>query len=96
LKENVFEKLNNPSDDQKKFALRMHCFIVEKRDGRIKARAVADGRTQQKYMEEEMYLPTMWLESIMLSKLIDAYEKHHVRTVDIKGAFLKAKVPDDL
>jgi hypothetical protein len=26
-------------------AIRVHCFSVEKRDGRIKARAVADGRT---------------------------------------------------
>ncbi len=96
LKENVFEKLNEPSDNQNKLALRMHCFIGEKRDGRIKERAVADGRTQEKYMEEETYLPTVRLESIMLSTLIDAYEKRHVRTVDIKGAFLKAKVPDDL
>jgi len=96
LKENVFEKLNEPSDNQNKLALRMHCFIGEKRDGRIKERAVADGRTQEKYMEEETYSPTVRLESIMLSTLIDAYEKRHARTVDIKGAFLKAKVPDDL
>jgi hypothetical protein len=74
----------------------VYCFIVEKRDGKIKARAVADGRTQEKYMEEETYSPTVRLESIMLSTLIDANEKRHVRTVDIKGAFLKAKVPVDV
>jgi len=96
LKENVFEKLNEPNSTQKKSALRLHCFIIKKRDGKIKARAVADGRTQERYMEEETYSPTVRLESIMLSTLIDAYEKRHVRTVDIKGAFLKAKVPDDL
>jgi hypothetical protein len=96
LKENVFETLNEPNSIQKKSALRLHCFIIEKRDGKIKARAVADGRTQERYMEEETYSPTVRLESIMLSTLIDAYEKRHVRTVDIKGAFLKAKVPDDL
>jgi len=43
-----------------------------------------------------MYSPTMRLESTMLSTLIDAFEKHHVRTVDIKEAFLKAKVPDNM
>jgi hypothetical protein len=32
----------------------------------------------------------------MLSSLIDACEKRYVRTIDIKGAFLKAKVPEDL
>jgi hypothetical protein len=26
--------------------------------------------------------------------MIDAYEQRHVITVDIKGAFLKAKVPE--
>jgi hypothetical protein len=66
LKENVFEKLNEPNNDQKKSALRMHCFIIEKQDGKIKARAVADGRTQERYMEEETYSPTVRLESIML------------------------------
>jgi hypothetical protein len=47
-------------------------------------------------MEEETYSPMVRLESIMLSSLIDAYERRHVRTVDIKGAILKAKVADDL
>jgi hypothetical protein len=29
MKEKVFEKLNDPSGDQKKSALCMHCFIIE-------------------------------------------------------------------
>jgi hypothetical protein len=76
--------------------LRIHCFLTEKRDGRIKARAVADGRTQQRYTMEETYSPTVKLESIMLCTLIEALEGRYVATVDIKGAFLKAKVPDDM
>lgn len=32
-------------------------------------------------------------DSIMPSSLIDAYEQKDVITIDIKGAFLKAKVP---
>jgi hypothetical protein len=47
-------------------------------------------------MEEETYSPTVHLESTMLSTLIDAYKQHHVWTVDIKGAFLKGKVPDNV
>jgi hypothetical protein len=74
----------------------MHCFIVEKRDGRIKARTVADGRSQERYMNEETHSPMVRLESIMLCSLIDAYERRYVRTINIKGAFLKAKVLDDL
>ena len=74
----------------------IHCFVIEKRDGRIKARAVADGRSQQRYTEEETYSPTVKLESIMLNAFIDAHEGRHVAAVDIKGAFLKAKVPEHL
>jgi hypothetical protein len=31
----------------------IHCFGIEKRDGRFKAQAVADGRSQQRYTEKE-------------------------------------------
>ncbi len=46
LTEEVFQELKQPAIEQKRKALFIHCFVVEKRDGRIKARAVADGRTQ--------------------------------------------------
>jgi len=92
----VFAHLKKPTTEQIKKALRIHCFLTEKRDGRVKARAVADGRLQVRYMEEETYSPTVKLESIMLCSLLDALEKRHVVTMDIKGAFLKADVPDDL
>jgi hypothetical protein len=95
-KEDVFEEVKNLTDTQMKKALRIHCFVVEKRDGRIKARAVTDGRSQVRNTEEETYSPTVKLESIMLNAFIDAHEGRHVATVDIKGAFLKAKVPDQM
>jgi hypothetical protein len=33
----VFALAENLADEQKKNALRIHCFLTEKRDGRIKA-----------------------------------------------------------
>ena len=96
LAEKVFAYIKNPTPEQIRQALRIHCFLTEKRDGRVKARAVVDGRSQIRYNEEETYSPTVRLESIMLSSLIDAMEHRYVATIDIKGAFLKAKVPDDL
>jgi hypothetical protein len=96
LQLNVFTFMPNPTKEQMRKALRVHCFLTEKRDGRIKARAVADGRSQIRCKEEETYSPTVKLESIMLCSLIDALEKWHVVTIDIKEAFLKAHVPDDL
>jgi hypothetical protein len=52
LNENVFKMISKPTNEQKLKALRIHGFIVEKRDGRVKGRAVADGRTQIQYKEE--------------------------------------------
>ncbi len=46
IKEAVFEAILLPNEEQKRNALKVNCFIVEERDGRIKARAEADGRTQ--------------------------------------------------
>jgi hypothetical protein len=51
---------------------------------------------QQRYTEEETYSPTVKLESIILNAFIDAHEGRSVATVDNKGAFLKAKVPENL
>lgn len=96
VKKGVFKKVNNPTVEQTQKALRMHCFATEKQDGRIKARAVADGRTHVRYMEEETYSPTVRLESIMLTSLVDAVERRYVKIIDIKGAFLKASVPKNL
>jgi hypothetical protein len=66
-----------------KSALIIHCFVDEKRDGRIKARAVADGQSQQRYMGEETNSLKVKLESIILDVFIDAHEGQSVTTVDI-------------
>jgi hypothetical protein len=79
VKEKVFEKVQEPTIEQMRDALTIHCFVVEKRDGRIKARAVADGRSQKGYMEEETYSPTVKLESIILNAFVDAHEGRNVK-----------------
>jgi hypothetical protein len=92
----VFEEIRNHTSEQIKKALMIHCFVVEKKDGRIKARAMADGRSQVHYTEEEIYSPTVNLESVILNAFVDAHEGRYVATVDIKGAFLKAKVSKEM
>ncbi len=37
IDQKVFEQIINPTEEQKRRALRIHCFMTEKRDGRIKA-----------------------------------------------------------
>jgi len=54
IKEKVVEAVFNSSEEQYKNVLHMHCFVVEKRDGWIKARAFAGGLFQRRYLEEEV------------------------------------------
>ena len=74
-------------------------FIVEKRDGRIKARTVANGSKQRTWMsKEDAASPTVMLESVMLSAIIDAKEGREVAVVDIPNAFVQTanvKLKDD-
>jgi hypothetical protein len=67
--------------------------IVEKRNGQVHARAVADGskeRTQPGYKKEDGASPTVATNSIMITTAINAHEQPNVATIDIPGAFLHA------
>jgi hypothetical protein len=82
-------------DQQLKDCLRLITVIKEKRCGKIKGRAVADGRPQRNYIpREEAASPTVSLESLILSLMIDAHEGRDVATADVAGAFLKGDMPD--
>jgi len=70
-------------------------FIKEKRCGRIKARACADGRPQRLlYDKSEASSPTVKTESVFLTAVIDAQEGREVAVYDIPGAFLHSTLPD--
>jgi hypothetical protein len=84
------------SKEERAGALKYLMYLKEKRDGRIKGRGCADGRKQRAYIPKaEASSPTATLMAIMLTCMIDAYEKRDVATVDIPGAFLQAKVPEE-
>jgi hypothetical protein len=58
---------------EKKRAMESLIFLVEKRDGRVKARACANGSTQRDYInKEDAASPTAAVESILLTATIDA------------------------
>ena len=76
---------------QRKSALRAINLIKEKRCGRLKGRTVADGRSQKSlYDKSETASPTVATDPLMVSIIIDAFEKRDVATADIAGAYLKA------
>ena len=86
---------SNLTEEQKKQAIGSLIFLKEKRDGRIKGRACANGSTQRTLCaKEDAASPTVSVEAVLMSCVIDAKEKRHVATTDIPGAFLHADMND--
>lgn len=81
--------------EEKRAALHYLMFLAKKRCGRIKGRGCADGRKQRAYTsKEDASSPTVAIEALMLSCVIDAKEHRDVATVDLPGAFMQADMPD--
>ena len=87
---------NSLTKEQRKKALEMVNIIAEKRCGKLKGRSCADGSQQRKYLapEESVASPTVSLESIISTLIIDAYEQRCVGIFDIPGAYLHTPVPE--
>ena len=76
-------------------ALRAVNLIKEKRDGGLKGRTCANGRSQRgMYEKSETSSPTISSEALFISLMIDAHEKRDVATADVAGAYLHADMPD--
>jgi hypothetical protein len=81
------------SRQEKKAALEYLMFLKKKRCRRIKGQGCANGRKQQAYTsKEDASLPTVSIEALMLSCVINAKEKRDVTTVNIPGAFMQANM----
>ena len=81
--------------DQKKASLAYLMFLKKKRCGMIKGRGCADGRKQRlSTKKEDASAPTVAIESVMLSCVIDAKEGRDVATCDIPGAFMQADMDE--
>ena len=66
-----------------------------KKNGTVKTRACADGRKQRLYIsKEESTSPTIHLESILITFLINAAEGRDIATADITGAYLFVSMKD--
>jgi len=79
---------------EKKRATESLIFLVEKRDGRVKARIVANCSTQRSYVpKEEAASPTALTDSIIITGVIDAKQKRDVIILDIPNAFVQTTIP---
>jgi hypothetical protein len=84
------------STNQKKGALESLMFLKEKRDGTIKGRTCADGRTQHETAEPGAATsPTVSLEYVLITSTIETYEGREV-AVDIPGAYLSADMDEEV
>ena len=88
---------NTLTDKQKREALKLLMCLKEKRNKDVKGRGCADGRKQRNhYDKDEATSPTVALESVLLTSVIDAHERRDVAVVDIPGAFLQTDMDDDV
>ena len=78
---------------QKDTILELHMSLKEKRDGMIKGGTIAGGNKQHDYIsKEDASSPTVTVESVLLSSIIDAEEDRDVITIDIPNAFIQKRV----
>ncbi len=86
------------SQDQLKKVVRSHMFLKEKfEDGtfvKLKARLVADGRTQDRTLYSDYLSPTAKTRSVMTCLKLAAVKDWKCMKVDISGAFLCAKIDE--
>jgi hypothetical protein len=81
------------SQVQRQTVLESYMFLKQKRDGKIKGRIVAGGNKQRDYIsKEDASSPTVALEAVILSCIIDAEEGRDVAVVDIQNAFVQTRV----
>ena len=65
-------------------------FLKEKQDGRIKGRTCVNGAPQREYIrKEDAASPTVMTDLVFITSVIDAYDRRHVATYDLPGAFLQ-------
>jgi len=90
----------NPSkitNDEKRRALEAVNLIKKKRCGKIKGRTCADGSKQKRFLKhgESISSPTVSLEAIVGTLLIDVHKDRDVAIFDVPGAYLQAEMPKE-
>jgi hypothetical protein len=91
----VFKPFNvsELTQQEKQRAMDSLIFLVQKDDGRIKARTCANGSIQRDYInKEEASSPTALTEAIMMTAAIKADENRDVMTADIPNAFVQTEM----
>ena len=87
--------INELINKEKKMALNLLVIVKKKRSGKIKGRIVADSSKQRTTVSrEDAASPTIQLESLIISFLIDSKENRNFTISDVVGAFFLAEMKD--
>ena len=88
-----YEELTD--EDKQKGTLEAVTVVKQKRCGKIKGRTCADGSKQRRYLKEfeSVASPTLSMDGLIGSLLIDVYEERDVATCDVPGAHLHPELP---
>jgi hypothetical protein len=82
---------------EKNKALESLIFLKEKKDGTIKGRACADGRKQRVDAKKgDATSPTVSIEAVLITAVIDAKEERDVAVIDIPLAFVQTEMDDEV
>ena len=91
----VGQKASSLTSSQQKAALQYLIFLKEKHCGKVKAWGCANGHKQCLYKtKDETSSPTMNVEALFITCLIDAMEGREVMTCDIPGAFMRSEMDE--
>ena len=83
---------NSITAEEEKDALEAISLIKQKRSGVVKGRMCANGSKQRQFLGlyESVASPTISLEAILATLIIDAYEGRSIAVFDVPGAYLHA------
>ena len=77
-------------------SLRAISLIKEKMYGKLKGRTCADGSPKICYIpKQDVSTPTIYLEYLFTSIIIDAHEERYVDIFDVPRAYLNADMPKE-
>ena len=83
------------TQSEKRKAMEALMFLTEKRDKTVKGRMVYNGKPTREWLDkEDSASPTVALESIMLTAVIDAKEERDVMSADVSNAFIQTPMPE--
>lgn len=72
-------------------------YLKKKSCGRIKGRGCAEGRKQREYTDKiEATSPTVAIEYVFISAIVDAEKGRDVAVADIPGAYLHATMDENV